>query len=864
MRFSLFTALLLALTAGLWAQTIPELTFGPDQERIRIESLEGMVRYDEDANLMYARERVRITQIDTDGKEQSIEADSIIFDPLTKEAQAYGNVILEGPEMYFEADSVWYNFRSHEGIGHNVTGWDGDVHMQGAEFRRLSQEEILFRRAPSNWNTLDTEAPMLVTPHYTTCDFPEPHTAVRAREFDLYNDDRVFARHVAIEVLGTPVFYLPFWTRNLGQDLPWDTRFGYSSLLGAFFSLDYNYRHRMVEPDPFTGEMRMRSSGHARVGVDYYTRRGFGYGAEYTYRFGNDAHRGRWQVYFIEDRGRDDDNRWLVEGQHRWKISEELVALIGADLVNDPEMYEDFFENFDIADTRGRAATRRIFGSLTYTDDDFISRMSADWRQRLSEDRVTNFSEPTDDNDDFEFDSDGDGEDDLDRRFDEDRYQTQSERFEYAFATNQLQIGNLPLFYSSDLTLFTNLDPGLNRNSTRDDSRVNGIDFYQSVLWSIQITDRISLLVRGGLGVAGADRGDDSFHISGPYPRRVNNVIFTDEGAFYVGTDMVGNDGLNDAVLDGTEGAFSSDTLDLNDVDTFWVYGDALVRLQARLSDALTAYAEWRYRESSGQNLGEFYAEAGNQTFLEDLYAFRLEEHWIEAGLIHRLRRPDIQSYIIYEYNLQGSSDIYQGERLQRLSAGSTWTNAKRTIVVSLHGDLTETQLRHPSDVREVQIFTASGILEVTLQPRHGIWYDQMRLAAFVPLEDDPFPGYDNTTDDDDLDEDDEVITLSNTLGVKVSPLWDMVWQVRLTDDSNDGSNAGTSVALRRDLHDAVLIIGLSAENQSYRGQGSSSANRIDATVAINFKGASEEPIGVTIPALIIPTRRPSEIDEGV
>lgn len=864
MRTALCAALTLSLAMGVGAQTrTPSIDLGEGEETIRIESPTGQVRFDEERSLIYGSERVIVTH-----RGRTLSADAIVFDPMTREAQAFGNVVIEGPREHYEAESMWFNFRTEEGVAHNARGYSGDLHFRGPEFRSLSEEELLFRRAPVNWDRLDTEAPVYETPRYTTCEFPEPHVALRAREFDLFPDDRVFARHVVLEVMGVPALYFPFFTRSLAEAQPWDVRFGYSSLLGATVSVAYNYRHRLFEPDPFTGEMRRRAAGHLRPRVDFFSKRGVGLGAEYGYMFDFGAHRGRWQAFFIEDRDRGDDSRWLVQGAHRWQITDDLVALIGADLVSDPEMYEDFFNTFDLERSRGRVHSRRVYGALTLTRDDFVSRLSLDWRDRLSADRFTNLSEPSDNNDDFRFDADGDGEDDIDEPFDSDRWGRVSERAEYTFSTNELQIGNLPLFYSADLTAFSNLDAGLNRQSEGDDSRVNGIDFHQSLLWSYRLTERLSLVVRGGIGVAVAQRRDDSFGIDGPFPRRIDNVIFADDGSFFVGTDLIGADGLNDFVLDGTEGAFGTERLSLSDVDEAWLYGDLAARLQARLSDALVAFAGWRVRRSTGMNLGEFYAEAGHQTFTEDLYAFRLEEHWADVGLIHRLLRPDITTSLTYGRNLESDSDIFNGEAIQYLSGSVAWRNAAQTVSVAAFGNIEETQLRHPGDSREVQLTSALLALNAAFTPRSQIWRDSVSLSAYFPLDDDPFATFDDNDQDDDLNENDNNISIQNILGVKISPLWALNWQLRLSDTQSDnedtgGANAATALTLERDLHDAVLVLGVAAKNETYRGESGQDENRVDAVISLRFRRSSEEPVGVARPLLIVPQRHASEIDEG-
>jgi hypothetical protein len=172
-----------------------------------------------------------------------------------------------------------------------------------------------------------------------------------------------------------------------------------------------------------------------------------------------------------------------------------------------------------------------------------------------------------------------------------------------------------------------------------------------------------------------------------------------------------------------------------------------------------------------------------------------------------------------------------------------------------------------------VQLTSLALGLTGSITPRHRIWYDNFGINAFIPLEDDKYRSF-SDDDDDQLDENDTVITISNTLGVKISPLWDLRWALRLTDtgnggndtndDEDDGLEAATAITLQRDLHDAVLIIGLSADRDTFRGEGSSSDNRFDATVALRFRSSHEEPVGVARPVLVVPRHRPSEIDDGV
>ncbi|MCX7766063.1 MAG: hypothetical protein N2246_05090, partial [Candidatus Sumerlaeia bacterium] len=266
--------------------TPPTGELSPDAYRVESDKL---MDYDARKGIIYGKERTRIYY----GK-YYLEADRIIVDDHAKEVQAEGNVILRSPVDEVKAEYVRYHLEKHEGYAKGVYGRHGDFFFKAPEkeeqpaFVRLSEQESLLRETS-----------------LTTCDFSTPHYMVRAREFIIYTNERVFARSAVLYLRGIPVFYFPFYTRSLREHSPWSFELGYSSALGAYARVGYDYWHSLYEPKlGDEKEMVKRSSGHLSAHIDYFAKRGLGYGLDYKYKFDYGRHHGETLLYAIKDRNR--------------------------------------------------------------------------------------------------------------------------------------------------------------------------------------------------------------------------------------------------------------------------------------------------------------------------------------------------------------------------------------------------------------------------------------------------------------------------------------------------------------------------------------------------------------------------------
>ncbi len=762
-------------------------------------SEKGYLDIDEESGLIYARSGARIRYRDF-----TLEADRLIVDPRLKEVQAYGNVILRSPRAEVTAESMWYNFDKQEGAAFKVGGHHADLYFKAAKeedeipsFQRLSEEEALFRDAS-----------------FTTCDFSIPHYHIRAREVILYLDDRVFARGAVLYIWGIPIFYFPAYSRSLYEHTPWSFTFGHSSRLGGYVRVGYDYWHSLYEPSlEQEEEMQRRSRGHLGMKLDYFGRRGVGYGAVYKYEFGYGKHRGLFDLYGIKDRGRDleeyeeeDPYRWLARVQHRSVLSRYLTLLLNVDEVHDADLYWEMLDRFR-DDKRGRVPERQARGALTLANEALLARVLFEVKDRLSRDRLSNFTEPGDDDLDFDEDPydqiDDDDEEGLARK----RFGRVTERApQLTLSTKQLKLWRLPLYYHMEVNAINNLDPGFNLIDREDDAYVRGGDLYQSLMYRLRLGERYTLLSTLGGGVAYLKRQDEDYHYDFPagviFPYTIDGLKFAGPNEIYTGTEV----------------------RSIQDVDPLYAYGDAEVRLNARFSEVLTAYLLYKIREGNDDSLGEYYESLGSKHFLSDIYAFRLRQHWIEGNVKYFLKYPNVYFSVRGGHNLQTGDDIYANERLDFASVGGGYQNDARTLNVLMSTGYQSRQIRDPSDANEFQQDSVSVSCAGSYIPKTKRWWARLGAHGYRALDDDPLgrtrgldpsdPEYSRRESERSYYEDDTEITLAATLGAKIGPKYEA--EIRASYNSRIEDISAAHFIVKRDLHDFVAQILVGFRNDPF------------------------------------------------
>lgn len=789
--------------------------------------------YDEENDFIYGRERTKITY----GKYE-LEADKVILDVRLKEAQASGNVILISLVDKIYADTMIYNFEKEMGTGTNIYGQHRDMYFKGPSFERLNKQEVLFRKDS-----------------VTTCDFIIPHYRIRAKEFVLYVKQRIFAKNAILYLREIPIFYFPVYTRSLWEENPWDISVGVSSRLGAFLQVGYNYRHKVDIPNPVTGKMETLSKSKLSYHLDWYSTRGVGYGITYRYNLNYEKNKGIIDLYTIKDKnfgGSDnndedvtfEDGTWgsqEIEGgsrykayiQHRTQITDDLVWTLFADTVSDPNVYFDFFD--ELGNDRGRLAERRGFTALTLTKDDFVFRILFELKQRLSRDRLENFSEPTDDDLDFEVDTSVD--------FDSERYGDVTRRLpQINFTTRYLNIGQSKWYYNVDINALNNLYSGLNIMSDDDNVFVRGFDIYQSVLRRIKFSDKYTLLTKFGIGVGFFDFDEDSalgvdFAPGTVFPTAVDGLTFVDEDTFLIGTK---------------ERSFS-------DVNSGFIYADALLRFTARFTDYLKGTLQYRFRQGTEDSLGNFLDSIAQTETRDDVYNFRLNEHWLEGKLEYYFSKPDLSMYVSAGHNLQSNSEVFADELLDYLGMGATYQSPSKTLIVTPSTYYQIRQLRDPSDPNAIEQAIWTYGIAAQYTPLHKRWYTGADITYVNVLDQDPLY-VEDTADDDDVNDSENQLYSEAYYGKKFGPKWLIELRARTDNDSSRHQ-----IMFVRDLHDwlAQLILLKRVDTTLSSEEESNDENNFEIKFKMTLKAPDEEvvPTNLDISTVLAQEKR-SQLDE--
>ena len=306
----------------------------------------------------------------------SLQADRVTVDQKSGIITASGNILMIRDGSRWEGQDLVYNYKTREGtFGESFMFFD-PVYITAGTTERISTNEYVMRDVMM-----------------TTCEGADPIVYARAKEVRVLDEDKpggvfIKAKHVTFYAGPVPVFYTPVWQRHLGYRV-FTFTVGYGGRLGAFVM----------------GSANLRPTDWLRTGthVDLYSKRGVGLGQDFKWTTPNGA--GEIRTYYINDRDAqsDDDSlyppdfidsrRYRVKLAHREQLTDETYFSTRFNLLSDPEIIEDFFndefrhevnpENFAVVQhvTGDYAASARIDRSLNdfYTTVERIPELTYDW-----------------------------------------------------------------------------------------------------------------------------------------------------------------------------------------------------------------------------------------------------------------------------------------------------------------------------------------------------------------------------------------------------------------------------------------------------------------------------------------------------
>ena len=279
--------------------------------------------------LLLLRDNVRIRQ-----GAQVLSARYVQYNRETGDAHARGSVtFLRADGSLWQGEEFTYNFNT--GVGDF-----GSFEYASGPFRIFGSE--------SSTETADLIRVRDVV--VTTCKGDPPwEFEVHMTEATL-RDRRYLTGRNAVMYLGpVPVMWIPWYRRDLDSGRRWDITPGYSSRLGAFLMVHYNY-----------GITDDRDTLRAKTGLNLYSRRGVGLLHDFYWAEPQRPGRtwiGSWENFIIQDRELyrsdaereerqdflTDDTRYRVRVKHTQTFGDRPWFSADGTYLSDPYVNLDFF-----------------------------------------------------------------------------------------------------------------------------------------------------------------------------------------------------------------------------------------------------------------------------------------------------------------------------------------------------------------------------------------------------------------------------------------------------------------------------------------------------------------------------------------
>ncbi|MEW6025714.1 MAG: hypothetical protein AB1599_00255 [Planctomycetota bacterium] len=231
----------------------------------------------------------------------------IIFD----EVYAEGNVKVISENDLLSADRFYYNF-------YNDTGILINLEIRTSAKGRDGQELSLVVRANIAYQT-DKNTIIARNASVTSCPHGQPHYYFWAHQISFVRDEsgkHVTTYHLVPHIIGIPVFYIPYYSKTLGEDsIIRGVRFSTSNRLGKSTDVKLGMNLAKYVRDE-KGEIAKDRDGYYKTKLwgdltldeHIYEKRGLASEAQLEYDWGK--YEGFVKGYYINDKGPDPDLRY--------------------------------------------------------------------------------------------------------------------------------------------------------------------------------------------------------------------------------------------------------------------------------------------------------------------------------------------------------------------------------------------------------------------------------------------------------------------------------------------------------------------------------------------------------------------------
>jgi lipopolysaccharide assembly outer membrane protein LptD (OstA) len=249
-------------------------------------------------------------------------ADQVTVSQKTGEALADGHVRIQRDDQVWVGEHISYNFKTRM--------------METAEFR--SGKPPVFVSGHGLSGDLNGQTYTATNAIITTDDFSEPAIKIRARRIKMVPGKYIEARDALLMLDGVPVFYLPYYRRNLGEHANnFNFSPGYRSRFGPFLLTRYDwYFNEQLD---------------GRLHLDYRVKRGVGVGPDVNYHLGPWGD-GSFRYYYLHDDKPGNNANGVNVPANRQRINFSYLANPATNLTirsqvryqGDPLIIRDFIE----------------------------------------------------------------------------------------------------------------------------------------------------------------------------------------------------------------------------------------------------------------------------------------------------------------------------------------------------------------------------------------------------------------------------------------------------------------------------------------------------------------------------------------
>jgi LPS-assembly protein len=261
------------------------------------------------------------------GNGTTLTADSVFVDRASTEAIADGHVHIQQGDQVYVGEHVRYNLTTHNLVADQFRSGKPPVFMEG---KGIHGDVVSNRVERGTYNATNAII--------TTDDVKNPAIKIRASRIKITPNEKVQAWNAVLYAGDVPLFYFPYYERNLGPHANnFDFIPGYRSAFGPFILGSYTWYLN----DELSG----------KVHLDYRQKRGVGVGPDFDYNLGLWG-RGNFTYYYTHD---DDPSTKFVnspvyENRQRLNFSYQAMPYTNLEVralvryQTDAGVVRDFFE----------------------------------------------------------------------------------------------------------------------------------------------------------------------------------------------------------------------------------------------------------------------------------------------------------------------------------------------------------------------------------------------------------------------------------------------------------------------------------------------------------------------------------------